>query len=269
MVHKYGRLEALRREYALPDLGAASMRAAVEKAWDEFMPSVALQGVWVLLRKMNGLIDARKPWQLAQQQDPELDAVLATCCEALRWAALMLAPAMPSAGHEILRQLGREQDEGSWPSDFRWPGGALAEPKPMFPRLDPERQAELIARWTPPEGSAPAAVPGPADIAFEDFAKLDLRAAKVLAAERIPKADKLLKLTLDLGSGQQRTVVSGIAPAYTPEGMVGRTVVYVANLLPKKIRGIESRGMILAAGGGDVQGLVALDRDVPPGTPIG
>jgi methionyl-tRNA synthetase len=268
MVHKYGRLDALRREQALDDLGAGSMRAAVEKAWDEFMPSVALQGVWVLLRKMNGLIDARKPWQLAQQQDPELDVVLATCCEALRWAALMLGPAMPSAAHEILRQLGREQDEGSWPSDFRWPGGALAEPKPMFPRLDPERQVELIARWLPTDSTPTAPAPGPADIAFDDFAKLDLRAAKVVSAERIAKADKLLKLTLDLGS-EQRTVVSGIAPAYTPEAMVGRTVVYVANLAPKKIRGIESRGMILAAGANEVLGLVGLDRDVPPGTHIG
>jgi methionyl-tRNA synthetase len=96
---------------------------------------------------------------------------------------------------------------------------------------------------------------------------MDLRAAKVLGAERVPKADKLLKLTLDLG-GEQRTVVSGIAPAYAPEAMVGRTVIYLANLPPKKIRGVESQGMILAAGDADVLGLSAVDRDVPPGTKI-
>ena len=87
------------------------------------------------------------------------------------------------------------------------------------------------------------------------------------AAERVPKADKLLKLTLDVG-GDQRTVVSGIAPAYAPEQMVGKTVIYLANLAPRKIRGVLSQGMILAAGGDEVLALSGLDRDVPPGTPI-
>ena len=87
------------------------------------------------------------------------------------------------------------------------------------------------------------------------------------AAERVPKADKLLKLTLDVG-GDLRTVVSGIAPAYAPEQMVGKTVVYLANLAPRKIRGVLSQGMILAAGGDEVLALSGLDRDVPPGTPI-
>ena len=105
-------------------------------------------------------------------------------------------------------------------------------------------------------------------ITIDDFAKIDLRAAKVLAAERVPKADKLLKLTLDVGAGETRTVVSGIAPAYTPETMVGRTVIYLSNLAPRKIRGVLSQGMILAAGDADVLGLSALDRDVPPGTKI-
>ena len=118
--------------------------------------------------------------------------------------------------------------------------------------------------------AAPAAAPTapPADITIDDFAKIDLRAAKVLTAERVPKADKLLKLTLDVGAGETRTVVSGIAPAYTPETMVGRTVIYLSNLAPRKIRGVLSQGMILAAGDADVLGLSALDRDVPPGTRI-
>ena len=110
--------------------------------------------------------------------------------------------------------------------------------------------------------------PAPADVSIDDFAKINLRAARVLAAERVPKADKLLKLTLDVGAGETRTVVSGIAPTYTPEAMVGRTVIYLSNLAPRKIRGVLSQGMILAAGDADVLGLSALDRDVPPGTPI-
>jgi methionyl-tRNA synthetase len=213
------------------------------------------------------------------EQDRLLD-VLAGCCEALRWAALMVAPAMPESSREILRQLGRSADEGSWPLTFGWPGGTLTEPKPVFPRIEPERQAELIAKWVPAEAApvggrpavaappAAAATAPPADVSIDDFAKIDLRAAKVLTAERVPKADKLLKLTLDVGAGETRTVVSGIAPAYTPEAMVGRTVIYLSNLAPRKIRGVLSQGMILAAGDADVLGLSALDRDVPPGTRI-
>jgi methionyl-tRNA synthetase len=228
---------------------------------------------------MNSHIDLTKPWLLAKGDIPALDAVLGACCEALRWAALLVAPAMPAAAQEILRQLGREKDEGTWPGEFRWPGGALAQPQPVFPRIDPDRQAALIARWVPAEaaGASQASAKSPAAsqavapdrpaIAFDDFAKLDLRAAKVLSAERVPKADKLLKLTLDLG-GEQRTVVSGIAPTYTPETIVGRTVLYLANLAPRKIRGVESQGMILAAGDAEVLGLAAFDREIPPGTPI-
>ena len=135
---------------------------------------------------------------------------------------------------------------------------------------------DAAARRAPRAGRAPAASGGgakpdaagpPAEIAIDDFAKVDLRAAKVLTAEKVPKTEKLLKLTLDLGS-EQRTVVSGIAGAYTPEAMVGRTVVYLANLKPAKIRGVLSQGMILAAGDADVLALSALDRDVPPGTKI-
>src|SRR5262249_36241561 len=163
----------------------------------------------------------------------ELGQVLANCCEALRWAAQMVAPAMPAAAKEILRQLGRGEDEGSWPSTWQWPGSTLAEPKPVFPRIDPERQADLITRWTPADPSGPSApttntasgravVTPTREVSLDDFAKLDLRVAEVVAAEPVPKADKLLKLTLDVG-GEPRTVVSGIAPTYTAEQMVGRT----------------------------------------------
>jgi methionyl-tRNA synthetase len=203
--------------------------------------------------------------------------VLGRSLETLRWAALMVAPAMPVAAKEILRQLGREKDEGTWPEKWGWPGGTLADPKPVFPRFEPERQTALIEKWTgsvapapAPSGAASDAKPASPDIPFETFAKLDLRAAKVTAAERVPKADKLLKLTLDVGGDphETRTVVSGIAPAYAPEQMVGKTVIYLANLAPRKIRGVLSQGMILAAGGEEVLALSGLDRDVPPGTPI-
>ena len=181
---------------------------------------------------------------------------------------------------------GAQRDEGTWPPTWGWPGGTLAEPKPVFPRVEPDRQRSSSISGAGPRArdgaggrNAPAATrpqrrrsrrppPGaPSDISIDDFAKIDLRAAKVLAGERVPKADKLLKLTLDVG-GAPRTVLSGIATAYTPETIVGKTVIYLSNLAPSKIRGIESQGMILAAGDADVLGLSAIDRDVPPGTKI-
>jgi methionyl-tRNA synthetase len=260
--------------------GAAASRQEAERAWEEFAPSRALEAVWKIVREGNRAIDEKAPWALAKSPEtlPALHGVLGRALETLRWAALMVAPAMPVAAREILRQLGREQDEGKWPDKWGWPGGTLTEPKPVFPRIEPDRQAALIAQWTgnlpvetaaaspAPAGAKPAAAPG-ADIAYDDFQKLDLRAAKVVAAERVPKADKLLKLTLDVG-GEPRTVVSGIAPTYGPEAMVGKTVIYLANLAPRKIRGVLSQGMILAAGGDEVLALSGLDRDVPPGTPI-
>ena len=279
MVHRYVGADLAARP--VQNKAASELLATTQSAWEAFDPSGALEATWRLVRAYNQKIDEEKPWVLHKggEQDRLLD-VLAGCCEALRWAALMVAPAMPESSREILRQLGRSGDEGSWPSTFGWPGGALTEPKPVFPRIEPERQAELIARWVPAEAvsvagqpaaaAAAAAAPTapPADISIDDFAKIALRAAKVLTAERVPKADKLLKLTLDVGAGETRTVVSGIAPAYTPETMVGRTVIYLSNLAPRKIRGVLSQGMILAAGDTDVLGLSALDRDVPPGTRI-
>jgi methionyl-tRNA synthetase len=258
---------------------AAPHLEAAEAAWEAFSPSQALQATWNIVRRFNRFIDETKPWTMIKEDragTAAVGAILGQCCEALRWAALMVAPAMPTASREILRQLGRGADEGKWPSQWAWPGGKLAEPKPVFPRIEPDRQAALITKWVPAEATAPAATAAgagaaklddKAEIGIEDFARLDLRVARVTAAERVPKADKLLKLTLDVG-GEPRTVVSGVAPAYAPEQMVGRTVIYLANLKPAKIRGVLSQGMILAAGDAEVLALSALDRDVAPGTKI-
>jgi methionyl-tRNA synthetase len=276
MVHKFIG-PALGPRPAAQNTGASQILESTETAWEGFSPANALEFTWRLVRAYNRQIDEDKPWVLKKNNETAvLEDALAGYCESLRWAALMVAPAMPQAAKEILRQLGREKDEGTWPTTWGWPGGTLTKPKPIFPRIEPDQQAALIARWIPaaepaaaPASDGAAATPAtPAEINLDDFAKIDLRAAKVLAAEVLPKADKLLKLTLDVGENEPRTVVSGIAPAYTPETIVGRTVIYLANLAPKKIRGVQSQGMILAAGDADVLGLSALDRDVPPGTRI-
>jgi methionyl-tRNA synthetase len=268
-------------EVALRTTALAAL-AEAERAWAEPAPGRALEATWSMVRKANAYIDRTAPWKLGKAaQWTELRGVLANACEIIRRAALMVAPAMPAASREILRQIGREADAGRWPETTwaGWPGATVNEPKPIFPRIDADRQPALIARWSAGLGgetAAPAAVAGAAaaaepggstEISHDEFQKVDLRAASILTAERVPKTDKLLKLTLDLG-GEQRTVVSGIAAAYPPETLVGRTIVYLANLKPAKIRGVVSQGMILAAGDAEVLALAILDRDVPPGTKI-
>ena len=287
-------------------LGRNAGRVAGEH-WQAFSPSLAIEAAWKLVRAANRYVDGRKPWELAKspanlEPGGALTGVLANCCEALRIVAQLVAPAMPEVARRILEQLGRPFEEAErWPTDdvFGWPGGTLGPATPLFPRFEPAAKADLIERWmpsTPAEALATGAsavvaggtagagasasagagagansgTTGPTPFGIidkVDFDRAELRAARVLACERVPKTDKLLKLTLDLGT-EQRTVVSGIAGVYPPETLVGRTVVYLANLKPAKIRGVLSQGMILAAGDAEVLALLTLDRDVPPGTPI-
>jgi len=256
---------------------AREMTAAATKAWDDMQPSRALEATWTMIRAGNVYLDRTAPWKLKKAgQLVELRYILANTCELIRRAAQMIAPAMPTASRELLRQIGREQDEGLWPLEEwgGWPGGQLVEPKPIFPRLEPERQQELIAMWLNEKpalaatATAAPALPAVPEITIEEFAKIDLRSAKVLAAESVPKTDKLLKLTLDL-AGEERTVISGIAGTFKPEALVGRTVLYLANLKPAKIRGVVSQGMILAAGADPTQlSMCGFDREIPSGTKV-
>jgi methionyl-tRNA synthetase len=216
------------------------------------------------------------------------------------WSALLAAPAIPGKAAAILEQLGLSPDDAGrrWPA--RWnqelaAGGRVARGAPLFPRIDEARQAELLARWIPDEyradgaasadppaekarananpssRSAPAgsrAAGGDGVIQYDDFQKLELRVAVVTEAEKVPKADRLLRLKVDLGNGELRQVVAGIADAYGPDEVVGRRVIFLCNLAPRKIRGIESQGMILAAGDEQVLALSGLDREVPAGTRV-
>ena len=272
----YSAGDPLSEEELLLRTAAAEATRAASKAWDDFQPSRALEATWAMIRAGNVYLDRTAPWKLKKAgKTAELRDILANTCEVIRRAAMMVAPAMPAAAGEILRQIGREPDLGRWPVEDwgGWPGGKLCEPKPIFPRVEPDRQKELIATWldqTPPVkvvAAASAATQAAVEIAIEDFQKLDLRAAKVVQAEAVPKTEKLLKLTLDLG-GESRTVVTGIAGAYAPADLVGRTVLYFANLKPAKIRGVISQGMILAAGGENVLALCSFDREVPAGAKV-
>ncbi|MCR2803139.1 methionine--tRNA ligase [Paenibacillus soyae] len=258
---------------------------AVEDALERMEFSVALSSLWQFVSRTNKYIDETQPWALAKDEakKKELASVMHHLAESLRMISIMLQPFLTHAPIEIWRQLGVEQGKlTSWESmeTFgRIPGGTkVAKGDPIFPRLEMEAEAAFIAASMsggvkPQAEAAPAAeqgaeaAPAPSDkeeIGIDDFAKVELRVAQVLAAEPVPKADKLLKLQLDLGY-EKRQVVSGIAKFYKPEELVGRKVICVTNLKPVKLRGEMSQGMILAASHGDQLTLATVPDGMPNG----
>jgi methionyl-tRNA synthetase len=253
-------------------------RAEAERLLDGFAPSRALEAIWEFIRGANRYVDAAAAWTLAKDpaRKAELEHVLHTFLECALWAARLVYPAMPAKAAEIVAQLGLDPEVAArWPGEWNRDlpaGGTIRKGAPLWPRLDDKRQAELLAKWTPATAATPTPTPTSAPtktIDYADFQKLDLRVVTVVAAERVPKADKLLKLTVDLGNGgPPRQVVAGIAESYDPAQLVGRQVIFLANLAPRPIRGIESQGMILAAGEERVVALSALDRSVPNGTKV-
>jgi methionyl-tRNA synthetase len=281
--------------------------------------SKALEVAWSIVARVDKMISAAKPWELAKDvnQSQTLGAVLYRSAEALRWLCIMLYPVMPAATLEIWRQLNLSEKLAELdPAKLKW--GELKEEapigdvKPIFPRLDKAKTMEEIQQKTenrkqkaqagtkesethsgqhateadavpgaaqaetkpaPPQHGATEAdaVPGADGVAnfidIADFTKVELRVGQVLTAARIPKSDKLLLLTVDIGEGQPRQILAGIAEHYTPEEMTGRKIAVVANLKPRKMRGHESQGMLLAAsvGDGDKPVLATFVEDVPNG----
>jgi methionyl-tRNA synthetase len=237
----------------------------------------AIKGVWALISRSNKYIDETAPWALAKNPEKKarLHTVLYHLAETLRITAILISPFMPETAVKIWSQLGLDTDFSSVSlQDACWgklaPGIRVAKPEPIFPRIEEKEvteegnvvkegktQSKAVVQTTSVENN---------EISIDEFAKMDLRVAKVLTAEKVEKADKLLKLTVDLGS-EERTVVSGIAQYYTPEELVGQCVILVANLKPAKIRGIESRGMVLAASC-DGKLTLATAPDMPPGSRV-
>ena len=232
----------------------------VKKHMDELQFSVALQDIWQLIGECNRYIDQNMPWVLAKTEEgrERLKTVMYVLCECIRIVAILIAPTMPRTPARIFEQLGVSDPAlCSFESTSRFgvlpTGGRVQKGKALFPRIDIKKE---LADIVPTPAAQPAPEPKPNAektqddglITIDDFARVRLRAARVTAAEKVEGADKLLKLTLSLGAGEpERTVVSGIAKFYTPEEMVGKQVVVVANLRPAKLRGIRSEGMILCA----------------------
>ena len=271
---------------------AEAARVSIEQArasFDELAFSKGLDAVWALLSAVDKFIVERAPWKLVK--DPaaagQLDETLYTAAEVLRVVTVLLAPVMPDSAQKIWAQLGCAEPLGAQRIDhLAWgqlkAGQTVGEPATVFPRVEvapaveqmraleekeTARQKALLGQKdeapTAPAGKRPEAMP---PINIDDFVKVDLRVGVVNTAERVKGADKLLHLSVDIGEESPRSIVAGIALAYEPEKLIGRKVVIVANLEPRKLRGILSQGMIVAAsleGGSPV--LTGFLEDVPVG----
>jgi methionyl-tRNA synthetase len=250
-----------------------------EEAMERMEFSVALSAVWQLIGRTNKYIDETQPWVLAKEESKreELASVMAHLAESLRHTAVLLQPFLTRTPERIFTQLGiSDRSLKEWDSLYDFglipEGTNVQKGEPLFPRLDIGVEVEYIKAHM--QGGKPAEAAKEEkqaaraeEISIDDFAKVDLRVAEVVHAERMKNADKLLKLQLDLG-GEKRQVISGIAEFYKPEELIGKKVICVANLKPAKLRGEWSEGMILAGGSGDGFSLATVDQHVPNGTKI-
>ena len=292
MVEKYfggvllaGR-EAGPQDQPLLDM-ARGLPGRVERELDTLQMPQALAEIFRFISRTNKYIDETTPWLLAKDasQKDRLATVMYNLLESIRIAAILLSPFMPHTSPEIFRQIGATGDIATWesaktfgllPADIH-----VKKSEALFPRIDAEKElAELeaisAAKKQPENKLAGQAAPEPAEkpegvatlIEIGDFAKVELRVARITACEPVKGADKLLRLELDDGAGTPRQVVSGIHPWYKPEALIGKKIVLVANLKPAKLRGVESQGMILAADAGQDVRVIFVDSDIPCGAKI-
>jgi methionyl-tRNA synthetase len=257
---------------------------SAQTAFDNFEFSKGLEAIWGLISAVDKFIVERAPWKLARSTDEaapgQLDDTLYTAAEALRVVTALLYPVLPESTRKIWSQLGMpEPIEAVRFESLAWgglkPGQKIGEIAGVFPRIElkpavdkmRELEAEVTAAQQVLMGKKPEpVVEGPAKIAIDDFLKVDLRVGLVLTAQPVKNSTKLMHMTVDLGEGQPRTIVAGIAEAYGPADLIGRKVVIVANLQPRKLKGIESNGMIVAASVSDGKPVLAgFHEDIPVG----
>jgi methionyl-tRNA synthetase len=256
---------------------AANVRAGVIDDMARYAPQAALARIWELVRLANTHIEREKPWVLARENDCRLAQVLFDVLEAIRQVAVLAWPVIPGKSVEILSALGLMLEPGVAPLEELlewgrvWPETIeIRKAEAVFPKHTADELAatfDIIVPEAEPETASPERGET-AMLSFEDFQKLDLKLARVIAAERVQGADKLLRLTADLGDGDERPMVAGIAQTYAPEELIGRTIVVVANLEPATIRGVESRAMLLAATCEEGLSLIVPDRELKPGAKV-
>ena len=241
---------------------AATVLPEVEAAFEELAFHKALIAIWDFINIANKYIVTTEPWTLAK--DPanadRLKTVVYNLLEALRVIAALIEPFMPGTAATIQKRIGIDGEGQGYDTIRTWggfkPGRVVEKGDALFPRVEIKKEA-------PP---APKKLETKPEITYEDFQKVDLRVARILEAERVPKSDKLIKLKVDVG--EERTVVAGIGKDYAPEDLVGKSIVVVVNLKPAKLMGVESRGMLLATSGKDGLTLLGFDREAHPGSGI-
>ncbi len=259
---------------------ALALRGKCDGAIDGYQFSSALTEIWKVVSRANKYIDETAPWALGKDEtkSARLAAVLYNLCEVLRIVSVLLVPFLPETGPKIQSQIGASGEAVTYDAAGKWnvlPADAvIAKGETLFPRIDVDKEIDELNKLIPnpadkavQEKPEEKAVEGIAQIGIEDFAKVELRAATVKACEPVKRSKKLLKLTLDDGTGE-RTVASGISQWYKPEDLIGHTVVIVSNLKPAILCGVESQGMILAADAGENDVRVVFIDGVPAGSKI-
>ncbi|MBQ2599415.1 MAG: methionine--tRNA ligase subunit beta [Bacteroidales bacterium] len=284
MVQKYfgGRLPLEQQEDEAKDgeliTEACDLVHKYAEQMDKFALQNALAEIFKVIGRANKYIDENEPWKLAKDETsrPRLARVMYNLLETIRICAGLLRPFTPATAEEILRRLG--SPDSSWESlaffGTLYRDAAVENGPALFPRIDVEKElAELEKLQHPaetPKAEETAQLPEPkAEIAFDDFEKVELTVVKVLACEKVKKSEKLLCFQLDDGSGTPRQILSGIAKYYEPEALMGKTLVAVTNLAPRKLMGRESRGMLLSAEHGGKLTLLMLDDAIPAGSRLG
>jgi methionyl-tRNA synthetase len=246
-------------------IAALKAETDVETSFAEMTLHKALMAIWELISAANKYIVENEPWSLAK--DPgnreKLCAIMYRLLEVLRNAAILLSPFMPQAAQKIMSQIGLDTEKECNLDIIRKKaplpsGAALSRGESLFPRVNPDKQV-------PPAPKKPSVEFKP-EIEYDEFAKADLRVAKILAAEAVPKSSKLIKLRIDIG--EERTIVAGIGKDYRPEELVGKSIIVVANLKPAKLMGVESHGMLLATDSAQGLTLIGFDREPKTGAKV-
>jgi methionyl-tRNA synthetase len=278
MTHRYcgGRLAAAPESSPQIRRAADEAAASYRSAMDRLAIHDGVAAAFRLIDATNLFIADTAPWALAKSNASLVPPILFDCAEAIRLAAVLLSPVMPASSREILRRVGASTDNVNLTRDGVWRGEGervLQQAPALWPRKESKESIHVSdqPQAQPKAPLEPPAPPAPLEqqrISIDDFMKVELRVAKVLTAERVPKSNKLIKLQVDVGS-EHRTLVAGIAEAYEPDALIGRTVVIVFNLKPAKLMGIESNGMVLAASAdGGKPTLVGFEMPPDPGTRV-
>ena len=260
---------------------AASLRGKYERAMDRYAPHKALEEVFKVIQRANKYIDENAPWALAKDMEangPRLAHVLYNLLEATRICAILLSPFIPDSCGKIFAQIGAPEGARTWGSAAAWGSlpedAAVAKGENLFPRIDAAKALEELDKAA--EEAKKAALPDlevepqlTEQVDFDTFCKSDFRAVKVKDCQPVKKSNKLLRFTLDDGTGTDRQILSGIAMYYKPEELVGKTLVAIVNLPPRKMMGLESNGMLISAvhteKGEERLNLLMIDDKIPAG----